>query len=519
MRTWRNRWILAGILLIAGTWSAYAQTDWEGNAVVARYGEFPPGGLYVASGAFPLNSMIDVTNLSSGESARLIVVRELNDPGVFLLLSETAASELGMSNSESATVRARPVQLPGLTAVDPNQDLPFHPDPDVNPAASMGDPNQAIVMPDALEDGLESRETTSEMATGQPDRPVPPAASVGVIAQAETEPEPEPDPEPAVIGVAPEIAESVELPPEPSMARSTPMVPPPLTVELELQPDPDSADTSAPMPPPIAAEDGSDPLAQRLAEIQEELAERRVSAAPIPPNAPAVAETTADEEALVDLSAAVQAEITDEIPAAPNPVEVVVVLPEPEDLEAPQISESLPESPELDADEIRLPLVPIDVPAEASERRVAADDEPMTSPDLPAEAPTPELIPEDAVVSLEPAEFRSPEPPMDDEAEEEEPPAVAVEPVTPGATDLPLVNRLDDRASYVQVAAFTNPQSVRRTLTSLGDSYPVAVVSRENGGQSVYRVYVGPLTMDEQGSALFSVRNKGFRDAFVRRPD
>ena len=81
--------------------------------------------------------MVNVTNTVNGKSARLIVAKTVDDAGVFMLLSEAAAGELGVTSRDTVGVRVEPVQLPGLTSVNPNQDLPFHPDPDINPAASL----------------------------------------------------------------------------------------------------------------------------------------------------------------------------------------------------------------------------------------------------------------------------------------------------------------------------------------------------------------------------------------------
>ncbi len=130
---------------------AIAQSNWEGTAVVGESADFPPGGMYAASKSFPLNSMVDITSNASGRSGRVIIVRTLDDPGVFMLLSTTAADALAIEPGDTTTVRARPVSLPGLTAVDPNQDLPFHPDPDINPSASLGDPNRTVIDPDGIE--------------------------------------------------------------------------------------------------------------------------------------------------------------------------------------------------------------------------------------------------------------------------------------------------------------------------------------------------------------------------------
>lgn len=697
MRRGQKVRILAGVLVSSVLVLAGAQANWEGTAVVGRYGEFPPGGLYAASNTFPLNSLIDVTNPDTGESARLIVARELDDNGVFLVLSEDAADALGMEPDESITMRAAPVQLPGLTSVDPNRDLPFHPDPDVNPAASLGDPNRAIVMPDTLEpEESEAVATDNAPATTITEAPAPvetpaveppttepaDAADADVAAAApdaavantpaeegpreEAPPEVTPPDETSdaavaapeieiapiisaptaeeqaaaedVIGVAPEMsandvvadgdesADRLEL----SFPVFTPDSIAPLTVELDLPSLPAESDDEE----AVASADDSvspdasdetaavdDPLAERLDTIAADLASRTVSPEPLELSPPETFETaqpasTPDDFGVlpeVDLSAAVEAEVTEAIPAAPNPVRVAVELPPASERDVVQVSETPPQPPELGDNEVALPIAPLDVEASDESLRITAGGEaPMdvalAEPDLPGDEPAavademvtedtgepdasdelrPTLIPEDAIISLEPAEFRSPEPPEpraddiaaseptagdaaededlamaepappaeepEEEAEIAAAPAGAIdgaspedapapaataeprpepdpeptpapepapepdpEPSAPPQPELPLVTDLDRGAAYVQVAALSSAQSVRRAIESLGTGLPVAVLSQEADGRSLYRVYVGPLSDAEKGSALFHIRNRGFRDAFVR---
>jgi hypothetical protein len=634
MRSRRNLRFFAGILALSVLAPVWAQTDWEGTAAVGRYGEFPPGGLYVASNTFPLNSLIDVTNPSTGRRARLIVVRETGDSGVFLLLSEAAASALGVSGDATTTVRATPVQLPGLTSVDPNQDLPFHPDPDVNPSASLGDPNAAIVMPQALQDDAGSTPETAaeapsvspaesvaaaeaaatadavpEVAAGPEPTMDPPAVAATppeVEPEPEAEPAPEAEPEPEPATPDDEIAPSagVAVAPAGAMGEETGAVPesePAMeeaTADETTPEDAPSVQPAAPemAPPSLAVVIDSDdseeaPPTQDTGE-SETVAETGPVMTPDTSIIAAPRPETVDEFGdlpEVDLAAAIMVDVTDPVPDAPNPVQVVVELPQVEEMSTPQLSEVMPERPVLEENEIALPIAPLEeIESEPSlATPVGAEDEPVASalPEPrepveaveavePAEETSPEreplrpgLIPEDAIVSLEPAEFRSPDPPeptvedvvaetpteealevpeniavvIDDEPEAEEAPSpdseeiavaeperspepvaepapapIAVAEETTGIGDLPIVSDLDRGASWVQVAAFTNPQSVRRTIDTLGDGVPVAVLSQPSGSSALYRVYVGPLSEDEKGSMLYRVRSRGFRDAFVR---
>lgn len=758
MKTRRIAAFVGATILLSGVAAIDAQNRWEGTAIVARSGEFPPGGLYAASNTFPLNSLIDVTNRANGRSARLIVAQRVDEPGVFLLLSEAAASELGVERSQSATMIATPVQLPGLTSIDPNQDLPFHPDPDVNPAARLGDPNQSIIRPpeSARTDAREpEREATFPEVTrvepepqSEPTRqtePTPaaepepeletepePAPEVAVVPEPAREPEPQPrvapqpepepdtKPEPAVesapkpqpesepqtepklAGEAPDapgtdappvdrlaertesvisvpeepdpglepeetperpgepplepsleeprvvIRPRVEVPaqerapePEPpvpiaeeleaeqaaevadaSLPYRTPVAREPLTVLLAMPGDPDESpevaadaipesdsepDAPVELPTPVPGaperEIGDDPLQQRLAEIRGELDQRVVSPAAVAETTPElIAPPRSDASIAINgrlpeprLAADADAGITGVDPPVAGDSDVA--LREASERDRPEVSPPAPTAPAIALDSLELPLARIESevdetiePGAAPGDRLAAgplpgprdpDARPVERPtgDGAAEAPIPgpSLIPEDAEISLEPAEPRVPEAPapeVDDLAPGEEPQApdadvalgepsapgeVVVErpvdevvtptvddgppsdvalrqpdaeagPTAPPARDvvaalddeawaranLPLVDRLERDASYVQVAAFTNPRSAKSTLDRLGTTFPVAVLPQPRDDRNVYRVFVGPLNEDEKGTALFTVRNRGFRDAFVR---
>ncbi len=488
--------LLAVVLLIP----VAAQNQWEGTAVVGRYGEFPPGGLYAASNTFPLNTMVSVTNTENGSTVRLIVVKTVDDPGIFLLLSEAAAYELGVTSGSTVGVKVSPVQLPGLTSVNPNQDLPFHPDPDVNPAASLGDPNASIIRPAEPVLPVVPEEPRSDMAVAPEEvesTPAPPGlpevdeGDVSVNG--------------AVTGVAPTIAgrlveESGE--PEASLPRVNPAPSAAVAVALALPTEPATVKEK----PAVR-----DPLAERIAEVERMLSAERVSSAPLEasPGAP----VTSVVEATVDL------------PESPEDVTAIVELPQADaedEIEVP-LPPYRPVEPA--SDDIALPLAPL-------------SDEEETEPLRPTR------IPEDAIVRLEPAEPRSPEPdPVEEEVKEaeaeeldeavpepepvEEPTetmVVAPEPerqpedddVTWARENLPLVTALSSGSSYVQVAAFSNPRSAKTTIERLGERFPVAVVPQDEETRAVYRIFVGPLSEDEKGSALYTVRRRGFRDAFVR---
>lgn len=134
--------ILSGIPLAA-------QEMYEGLSARSRAGEFPEEGYYAASSSFSRNSLLEVRNPASGESIRVIIVDDLNEPGIFLLLSREAADALGVERRNPINLIASPISVPGLASVESGNDLPFSPDPDQNPGAEISDPNRFVFDPGA----------------------------------------------------------------------------------------------------------------------------------------------------------------------------------------------------------------------------------------------------------------------------------------------------------------------------------------------------------------------------------
>ncbi|MFP4301809.1 MAG: SPOR domain-containing protein [Spirochaetaceae bacterium] len=509
-----------------------AQENWEGSAIVGRYGEFPPGGLYAASNAFPINSVIEVTNPDTGRTQRLIVAQRAENAGVLLVVSQSAAEELGAPRNATFRVQVEPVEMPPLTSVSPSQDLPFHPDPDINPRAAVGDPNASILAPGAL--GAAESELPDISAVEEPE--VEDAEEEAPAAEPEDRPEePEgeavapPEPTPPSITEEPEAEEPVaEAEPEPEGPG-----------EEELFP-------SAP----------EDELYADLATPERPEEEPLITELPIAP----VEEATELEEGSLG-------------PQFPNPVELSVTLPQPPDVEAPEATEPAPSRPEAGDPEGPLAMAtPGEVtgpdmseelpgPAERPDGPVTRiplriTDEPK--PERPEEdrIPRPSGEPGEEIVSLEPAEFRPPKPPEGEEEaepapeerregvaeepriaeapepseeeappeperrpteepEEEAPPAVVREPEA-SPEELPLSETLPRDGYYLQVGAFRDAEGARAAADRLGEEFPVKVVP--SAGE-IYRVFVGPLEEDERGAVLYLVRARGYRDAFLRSSD
>lgn len=151
--------VLLALCLCAA--AAFAQQNWQGNAAIARRGEFSTPGLFAASNAFPENTPILVRNPQSGQSVQVTVAQRIPGAGsIFLLLSEEAGTQIGLTGSEVIRVQANVVSSLGKGLSESLQEEAYSADPDLNPPISIAE-EQLPAGP----------ETTSEEQV-QPEAPV-----------------------------------------------------------------------------------------------------------------------------------------------------------------------------------------------------------------------------------------------------------------------------------------------------------------------------------------------------------
>lgn len=228
---------------------------WEGAAAVSM--EFPESGLYVATNSFPRNTVVDLTNLETGKTVRVIVSAGLDTPGLLAQVSREAAEAIGLRSRSIGRIRM-------IVPTDPIAfgSLPEEyrsGDPDYDPSAAVEDVygedaadmaesgaesiaaipvvpltpgSEAEAVPAVVEEAAEDTPSRGDPESAWADSEDVPAAIVAPIieepaveepppeALAETtvtEPEPVPEPvieEPPVIAVVP--APVIETPPEPA---------------------------------------------------------------------------------------------------------------------------------------------------------------------------------------------------------------------------------------------------------------------------------------------------------------
>jgi hypothetical protein len=103
----RNRQYNALAFLLCGMAAAVVTligaSLWEGNAAVSP--DILDRGYFVATNSFPINTIVDVTNLENGKKIRVMVVDGLDQPGLLLTLSRDAAETIGLSLKSLGRVR------------------------------------------------------------------------------------------------------------------------------------------------------------------------------------------------------------------------------------------------------------------------------------------------------------------------------------------------------------------------------------------------------------------------------
>jgi len=82
-----------------------ASSPWEGAAAVAPAGELPESGFFVATNSFPRNTVVDITNIETGRTTRVIVANTLSSSGLLAIVSREAAELIGMRPGSVSRIR------------------------------------------------------------------------------------------------------------------------------------------------------------------------------------------------------------------------------------------------------------------------------------------------------------------------------------------------------------------------------------------------------------------------------
>jgi len=123
--------IMALMLLVQG--QSATPVSYEGAAAISA--NFPTSGVYVATNAFPRNTMVELTNLGTGQTTRAVVTAGLDAPGLLAELSREAAEAVGLPSRSIGRIRIRAVSEP--MAFSRIEDTRRSGDPDHDPRAAV----------------------------------------------------------------------------------------------------------------------------------------------------------------------------------------------------------------------------------------------------------------------------------------------------------------------------------------------------------------------------------------------
>ena len=258
---------------------------WEGAAAAAGSGELPENGLYIATNSFPVNTVVDVTNLENGKTVRVIASSSLDAPGLLAILSKEAANVIGLPQRSLGRIRMSQGEDPAFfsrfgdelsSSGDPDYDpsvyvamngygvVPGEGETIDGPGSSRIEGGELIVdLPDSAErtfdEYAESEYTVPELAEEEPMMELPMESEL-IAEEEEWDEEPpmeEPDYDLALVPAEtrpPEesfdIDESLIIPgigDEPPLAEAPPLLPPEQPWEPEVYTPLSSSTFSAPL--------------------------------------------------------------------------------------------------------------------------------------------------------------------------------------------------------------------------------------------------------------------------------
>ena len=455
-------WIAAAVSIMV-TLSA---SVWEGAGTVDNGGTLPESGYYVATNSFPRNTIVDLTNLETGTSIRVIVADTLNAPGLLAMVSKEAATAIGLQNRSVGRIRmsmpADPIAFSRFT-----EGLSSSGDPDRDPKATVAAtpvPPVVAPVPTAAAPEATAPAVAPAATPASPEAPVPTAAAPEPTPEASeaVPPKPVPAPEPAPQSVAAVVA--------PAPAPNGETAAPPKASPAEAQ-------------TPEAPGTGTAPAQTDAPGATNEIVDVPESYTP-PTTEKKTVETVPEEKSPV--------------PPTQNagPVDLALVSAEPRPPMAPQGDSDTALATQAE-------VAPIAEPKPLGQDTIPLD-VPQVAPLPPAAGPgaTAPSAPPQPVKGITTPPVVTPKVP-------------AAKPV-PENFGAPVIEKLRKGSYYVQVAALSKEQLVQDTVHQLGSKYPVAVQRAGTPEKPLYRVLVGPINQGESAALLQRFKKSGYPDAFIK---
>jgi hypothetical protein len=525
-------------LLCAAAMAFTGASVWEGAVTTAPRGALPDEGYYAATNSFPRNTVVDITNLETGKTIRVIVSSGLDTPGLLATLSEDAAKSIGLQTRSIGRIRmtqpSDPIAFSRFT-----EGLTGSGDPDYDPEAMIKAEDAAAYDPEDFE------EEAGLVLTPSPHQLIPeevPAFSgdedyfsIVDVPNPEEEGEGEysygefPEDRDAVLAEADEEEDSPEKTLYPIWARGG-------SVGVPAAPDPvqEQKPGMAGSPPP------DPPPAQGVGQGTAQLSAQTTVPAPTTGEVPAQLNTQT-EGAGSWASAWVTAPQNKVEPPVPGAYDYSLVPAE----QRPPVNPGAYTIPP----EAQIGPIVQGSPAQVPPRAAPVIDESLFIESIetmrerntaPAPLPSPgpvivavpeaianpavprETLPEPVLMEPFPAEPALPEPviiveePALPETVSGSVPKVAVTPKPRVGFSIPVIEELEKGKYYLQLGAYRKPDVLESSVSKLDRHYPLAVQAAGNPDNPIYRLLLGPVNLGESGALLQRFKGSGYSDAFVR---
>lgn len=537
-------------------------TIWEGAAAADSKGELPENELCMATNAFPVNSLVEVTNLDNGKTVRVIAVSALDAPGLLAILSKEAANRIGLQSKSLSRIRISQGEDSAVSSSRVGSEFSASGDPDYDPSVFIAingygfyedkadDEKSVIIGTDRIESG--------ELIVDMPGYPVKSVEEEIVEAPIAEEPIAE---EPIVEEVMIAEAEPEETPVEEAIAEE-PIVEEVFIAEAETEPEETSVEEAIAEEPLVEevliteAEPEITPEKESLVEeiLITEAEPEEILAEEILKEDTVMAYKIKDD----NLIAVLPEEIPDN-EYIPENITAIEDMAEPDYMLALIPAETRPPEESISIDEYNL-LQSVNIeeideeidPAylvEAIDDSVPGEDTTDIYPVLAAEQLP--IIPEESVIEVYkeipvehavqlaeeiheeyaaklPVETPKVEAPKIETAKVEASRVEAPKAEIPGAAapeyapprtsvfSVPLISSLEKGKYYLQIAAFSKEETVESELAKIDNRLPRAVMNAGTAEKPVYRILIGPVNLGESG-ALLQRFKLDFKDAFIRQ--
>jgi rare lipoprotein A (peptidoglycan hydrolase)/cell division protein FtsN len=483
--------LLGNLLFVFLIYPAVAEQIWQGNAAVIRQGGFETSGLFAASNSFPKNTRIEVTNLENGKVVTVTVLRRIDgDSNIFLLLSNDAATKLGMGYSDVIRVKTKIMAGYGTDIAGLPGDYPYNPDEDVNPAAGAPEEYET-------EGGTEIS-GTPENGGYQPETEIVTTKTNGTEETKTTPKE--------VVPKSEEDAISGRNPHKEVF--TTPYEDTSITVHEKAAVEKKDSNLS-----------GKD-IALKEAVVGEE--EKPTTNAITKPKKEKEEVTAVLAEADLPLQKD-EATAYDINKPSPAKEEVTATLPTatPEDIEEGRVEEIAKVTPEKagvvtgelqtpDVEQKERPTVEEMADAKPAKEELIFSD--LKTPDVEKkERPDIEEVnkikaPPETELALIPTDPRPPK---------EKTSGTTTEIIPEERVEVETSTVLSKNQYYLQIGAYKKKEIAERIAKSY-TSYPMNIVATKSERDTMYKVLIGPLKKDESGAVLYWFKAKGYKDAFLK---